>query len=159
VAQTTDSGWIETTRSGSLLVVNGLARNTGGQATWPPTLQIAILDEKGDRIMTASAAVGEPLAESILREASPLELERAAKLARQGFVGTPMGSGEVRPFQAVFGQLPEGAGRMLLEVVEAEGSDSTLLPSSKSPNRLNPEATEGSPAASVAGNPAPPIEG
>ncbi len=120
VAETTDSGWVESTRSGSLLIVNGLATNNGEQAIWPPNLWVAMLDDKGQRIMNAGVAVGEPLAESILREASPGELERATARARQGFVATPMRSGEVRAFQAVTGQLPEGAGRMLLEVVEAQ---------------------------------------
>jgi len=159
LAKTTDWGWVETTRSGSLLIVNGLARNSGGKAIWPPHFQVAILDHEGERIMTAEVAVGEPLAESVLREASPTQLERAAALARRGFVATPMGSGEVRAFQAVIGQLPEAAGRILLGVAQAGGLDPTLLPDSNSPIEPGAEAAEGNSAAKVAENLAPAIEG
>ena len=81
--------------------------------------------------MSAGVAVGRPLAESILREASPGQLERAAIRARQRYAAAPMRAGEERAFQAVIGQMPQAAGRMLLEVFEAGASDPTARPGAK----------------------------
>jgi predicted Zn finger-like uncharacterized protein len=116
-AQTTHSRWIETLRSEPLLVVDGIARNTGAEGIDAPSLQIALLDAEGNRIPGAEIVVGSPLAEEILREATPDELGRSKQSAPGIFRSSPLTPGESRPFQAVIGELPLEARRLLLEAV------------------------------------------
>jgi len=118
VAETTNTRWVDTARAGSLLVVDGVARNAGSQAIWPPSLQVALLDAEGNAISGVEIAVGVPLAEAVLREGTVAELSTSISLAPGRFQTSPLGAGEIREFQAVIAEVPEAARRVVLEVVE-----------------------------------------
>jgi predicted Zn finger-like uncharacterized protein len=118
VAETTNSGWVETSRAGNVLVVHGQARNVGGDSLWPQALQLAFFDGAGERLAVRPLPVGLPLEESVLREAEPEVLEAARVAAVDGFMRTPLAAAEVRRFEVVVGELPAGARRVLLEVGE-----------------------------------------
>jgi len=120
-AETTRASWVETSRSGFVLVVAGQLRNTGSVPLWPATVQLAFLDVAGQRLAGLPIQVGERLAESVLREASPGQLIVSAAAAALRLRGTPLEPGESRFFEAVAleDRLPEGARRILLEIGES----------------------------------------
>jgi hypothetical protein len=118
VAETTNTRWVDTTRAGSLLVVDGVAHHAGRQAIWPPSLQVALLDADGNEISGFEAAVGVPLAEVVLREGTLAELNESMSRARGRFQTSPLGPGEIREFQAVIAGVPRAARRVVLEAVE-----------------------------------------
>ena len=122
VAETTRSVWVETSRSGSVLVVSGRVRNAGERVIWPQDLELVLHDEEGRQIPGIRATVGDPLPEAILREAPAETLSSATVGARQSFVGVPLAPGEARSFQAILQELPRGARRMSLQVADEEVS-------------------------------------
>lgn len=117
VAQTTRSGWLESSRAGFLLVFEGELRNSGSQPLSPIPLRLALLDGAGGRLSDPPLRAGRMLAESVLREARPEELAREREAAIAGWLGTPIAPGEVRRFIAVIpaAELPGEARRFLLE--------------------------------------------
>jgi predicted Zn finger-like uncharacterized protein len=119
-ADTTQASWVETSRSGSILIVAGELRNTGNVPLWPGTVQLALLDADGGRLTSPPMQAGERLAESILREASPDELIASASAAALSLRDRPLAPGETRAFEAIaLGDLlPERARRVLLEIGE-----------------------------------------
>jgi predicted Zn finger-like uncharacterized protein len=124
-AETTSTNWVETSRSGFVLIVEGQVRNTGSTPTWPGRVQFALLDRRGGRLNQAPILAGERLAETILREASPAQLLASIDAAASRLRDTKLAPGESRNFSAVMleDQLPEAARRVLLELsdpVEAE---------------------------------------
>jgi predicted Zn finger-like uncharacterized protein len=128
VAETTSSGWVETSRAGNVLVVHGQARNVGGQSVWPQALQLAFLDGAGERLAVRPLLAGLPLEESVLRESDPEVLEAARVAAVDGFMRTPLAAAEVRRFEVVVGELPAGARRVLLEIGEGAPSAAGVPP-------------------------------
>lgn len=117
-AETTRTRWVETSRSGSLLVIDGVAHNTGREVIWPPALQIALLDVEGEEISAAQTPIGSPLTERVLREATAAELAESMWLAPEQFRTSPLGPGESRAFQAIVADLPDGARRYVVEVAD-----------------------------------------
>lgn len=120
-AETGAAGWVDTSRAGFVLVVEGRARNTGNAAIWPGPVRLALLDAAGERLAGAEIRAGASLPDATLRESSPAQLEASVALAAERFAGTPLAAGEVRSFQAIVSEtrLPEQARRVLLEVGEA----------------------------------------
>ena len=117
-AETTRVSWVETSRSGSILVVAGRIRNTGRVPLRPGTVQIVMLDAAGGRLTGPPIQAGERLAESVLREAPPEQLIERTAAAASGLRNKPLAPGESRAFQAIAleDRLPEGARRALLEI-------------------------------------------
>ena len=117
-AETTQASWIETSRSGSILIVAGELRNSGNVPLWPGTVQLALLGADGGRLTAPPIQAGERLAESILREASPDQLIASATVAALNLRDRPLAPGEIRAFEAIaLGDLlPAGARRVLLEI-------------------------------------------
>lgn len=117
VAETTRSGWLESSRAGFLLVFKGELRNTGNQAVKPIPLQLTLLDGAGERIAQPPLRVGQTLLESTLRESRPEELAAQIDRAISAWVVKPLAPGEIRRFSAIVpaDQLPAGARRVLLE--------------------------------------------
>jgi hypothetical protein len=128
VAETTDTRWVDTTRAGALLVIDGVARNTGRQVIWPPPMQVALLDAEGQEISGAESAIGVPLAETVLREATLAELTASMTLAPERFRTSPLGPGEIREFQAVIAHVPDTARRVVLEPAANEATDEGIAP-------------------------------
>jgi predicted Zn finger-like uncharacterized protein len=120
-AETGRASWIETSRSGFILVVEGQVRNTGSTPLWPGTVQLALLDASGERMKEQPILAGERLAEAILREAPPDQLEASAEAAVLNLRGKPLAPGEIRDFAAIATEdrLPEGARRVLLEISDS----------------------------------------
>jgi predicted Zn finger-like uncharacterized protein len=120
-AETTQASWIETSRSGFILVVAGQIRNTGSIAIRPGTVQLALLDADGGRLVASPIQAGERLEQSIIRESSPYELIASASAAALDLREKPLAPGESRAFEAIAleDHLPEGARRILLEVGES----------------------------------------
>jgi len=119
-ARALESSWVDTSRAGPVLRLTGELRNTGTQAVWPGSIEMALLDGEGTRLTVPSIVAGIPVDESVLREASrEILLEQAAAGSRR-FAATPLASGEVRPFEALIveGRLPDTATRVQLEVGE-----------------------------------------
>ncbi len=117
-AETISSGWVETSRSGSVLRIAGQIRNTGAEPIWPARVQLALLDGSGARLTAPPIQAGLPLPETVLREA-PLEaLEERRARATERLASSPLAPGETREFEALLleGRLPESAERVLLEV-------------------------------------------
>ena len=118
-AQTTNSSWVETSRSGYVLLVEGQIRNEGSDSLWPGTLQLALLDDTGARLLTEEPRLaGMPIPEIILREGSAEEVVAAAGFAARSFRDSPLAPGETRQFVAIAleDRLPERATRFLLEM-------------------------------------------
>jgi predicted Zn finger-like uncharacterized protein len=120
-AETGRASWLETSRSGFILVVEGRIRNTGSTPLWPGTVQLALLDASGERMKVQPILAGERLAEAILREAPPDQLEASAEAAVLNLRGKPLAPGEIRDFAAIAAEdrLPEGARRVLLEISDS----------------------------------------
>ncbi|HPG27582.1 MAG TPA: zinc-ribbon domain-containing protein [Myxococcota bacterium] len=119
-AETGAAVWVETSRSGPLLLVEGRVRNGGSTPLRPGPVQLALLDARGQRLTAQPLAAGQVLPERTLRESTPeaLETERLAAIAR--FAARPLAPGEARSFQAFLpaSSLPDAARRILLEVGE-----------------------------------------
>ena len=117
VAETTRSGWLESSRAGFVLVFKGELRNTGNQPLKPIPLQLTLLDGAGERIAQPPLRVGQTLLESTLRESRPEELTAEIDRAISAWVAKPLAPGEIRRFTAIVpaDQLPAGARRVLLE--------------------------------------------
>ncbi len=117
VAETTRSGWLESSRSGFLLVFEGELRNTGNQPIKPIRLQLALLDGSGERLAEPPLPAGHMLAERALRESRLEELALQRDQAISDWLATPIAPGEVRRFAAIApaDQLPVRARRVLLE--------------------------------------------
>lgn len=117
-AETISSGWVETSRSGSVLRIAGQIRNIGAEPIWPARVQLALLDGKGTRLTAPPIQAGLPLPETVLREAPLAALEERRALATERLAGSPLAPGETREFEALLleGRLPESAQRVLLEV-------------------------------------------
>ena len=113
-AATTQSAWMETSRAGTLLIVDGEVRNTGAEVLWLEGLELELLDDAGVRMGAPTYSLGTPLPERTLRESAPQELDRAIEMAHKGLLAQPLAGGETRRFQAVVTELPEGARRILL---------------------------------------------
>ncbi len=120
-AETTSSGWVETSRSGPILRFEGQIRNTGIKAIWPGVIQLALLDGAGERLAAMPIQAGVPISKTILREAAPETIAARAIAASRRLVGTPLAPGEARTFEALLfsDQLPDQAQRVLLEVGES----------------------------------------
>lgn len=116
VAETTRVGWLETSRSGLLLVVEGVARNTGGGVANAP-FQLTLLDASGERLNDAPLAVGRPIQAETLREAPSEALVQARRSAVFDWQSRPLAPGEARPFAivALQDEVPRSAQRWLLE--------------------------------------------
>jgi predicted Zn finger-like uncharacterized protein len=129
-AETTRASWVETSRSGFILVVDGEVRNSGNVPLWPGTVQLALLDASGKRLTGPPIQAGEQLAESVLREAAPYELIASAATAASDLRERPLSPGESRAFEAIVleNHLPEGARRLLLEVGDSEISVERVEP-------------------------------
>ena len=117
-AQTTQAKWVETSRSGYVLVVEGEIRNDGADSLWPGTLQLALLDSSGARLTEEPIRIGEPLSALVLREGSPAVLQSTARAASLRLRNAPLAAGETRAFEAIAfeDRLPETATRVLLEM-------------------------------------------
>jgi predicted Zn finger-like uncharacterized protein len=128
-AQTTQASWVETSRSGYVLVVEGQLRNEGAESLWPGTLQLALLDANGGRLTEEPIGVGEPMSAVVLREGSPDELVAMARASALRLGDTPIGPGETRAFEAIAleARLPGAASRILLEM-SAPGAVAKVQP-------------------------------
>ena len=121
-AETTMASWVETSQSGFILVVAGQVQNTGRVPLRPGRVQFALLDRDGGRLTAEPILAGERLDTFVLREAAPAELIASTAAAASNFHERPLGPGERRAFEAIVfeNQLPEGAGRILLEIGDSE---------------------------------------
>ncbi len=146
-AKTSATGWVQTSRSGLVLVVNGEIRNDGAASAWPGSFEVVLLDARGERLPGRGVPVGRPLSEATLREAAPETLEAAAVEARRTFAAAPFRRGEARPFQAVLRELPEGARRILLERAEARAPDPAPVVAPVAATSPPEESAEAAPAA------------
>ena len=119
-AQTLESSWVDTSRAGPVLRLTGELRNTGTQAVWPGSIEMALLDGEGRRLTVPTIVAGIPVEESVLREASSEILLEQAAVGSRRFAASPLAPGEVRPFEALMveGRLPDTATRVQLEVGE-----------------------------------------
>ena len=119
-AQTLESSWVDTSRAGPVLRLTGELRNTGTQAVWPGSIEMALLDGEGTRLRVPTIVAGIPVEESVLREASSEILLEQAAVGSRRFAASPLAPGEVRPFEALMveGRLPDTATRVQLEVGE-----------------------------------------
>ena len=119
-AQTLESSWVDTSRAGPVLRLTGELRNTGTQAVWPGSIEMALLDGEGRRLRVPTIVAGIPVEESVLREASSEILLEQAAVGSRRFAASPLAPGEVRPFEALMveGRLPDTATRVQLEVGE-----------------------------------------
>ena len=115
-AETVESGWIETSRAGRLLMVRGRVRNVGSETIWPRPVQVVLLDGSGGRLAAPPISGGTPLDSPILREAEPEVLEAARLAAVERYLRTPLSPGEVRPFEVLVESVPVEARRTLLEI-------------------------------------------
>jgi predicted Zn finger-like uncharacterized protein len=129
-AETISSGWVESSRVGAILRFEGQIRNTGAEAIWPGSVQLALLDSTGERLSVPPILAGAPLSEMTLREAAPQAFEASTAEALRRLGGTPLAPGEVRTFEALMleGQLPEQAQRVLLEVGESRIRSTRVQP-------------------------------
>ncbi|MBK7950380.1 MAG: zinc-ribbon domain-containing protein [Deltaproteobacteria bacterium] len=122
VAETARVGWVESSRSGLLLVFEGELRNTGSTPLRPIPLQLSLLDQSGERLADPPIEAGMPLDAFTLREASPQQLvaEREESVAR--WLAAPLSPGEARRFTAVatVEELPRSARRVALEAGRAD---------------------------------------
>ncbi len=118
--EATRARWVETSRSGVVLLVEGEIRNTGAEALRPASIQLALLDEHGEQIASSPVEVGARLEERILREAPPAELLARSASAAHALRASPLSPGERRAFEAVLlgSEIPEQARRFLLQIVE-----------------------------------------
>ncbi|MFO0688716.1 MAG: zinc-ribbon domain-containing protein [Myxococcota bacterium] len=123
VAETDRVGWLESSRSGLLLVFEGELRNTGPTPLPPIPLQMSLLDRSGERLAEPPIEVGAPLDVVTLREASPQALAAKRTGAVSGWLEAPISPGEARRFTAVVpvAELPEAARRFALEAGRADG--------------------------------------
>lgn len=122
IAESTRTVWLENSRSGLLLVIEGELRNGGSQAARPIPIELALLDAQGLPLADSSVRAGLVLEEEVLREAGPEALSSAHARAIAGFQATPLAPGEVRPFVAIARAeaLPEASRRVLLTVGRPE---------------------------------------
>ena len=120
--ETTEAGWVETSRAGPILRFSGELRNTSSRTIWPGVVQLVLLDANGERLAVAAISAGSPLGEATLREAMPEVILDGAASASETLGRRPLAPGEVRPFEAIMlaEQLPDQARRVLLEVGEPE---------------------------------------
>lgn len=121
VAETTRMGWLETSRAGLMLVVEGELRNTGRTPAATVPLQLALLDASGRRLEQAPLAVVHAVDEATLREGRPEAIEHARASGLAAWLARPLGPGEMRRFTAFAAAdgWPAPARRVLLEA----GSD------------------------------------
>lgn len=123
-ARTTTSSWVETSRSGFVLIVAGEVQNTGRVPVLPGVVQLVLLDAAGVRLTDPPIQAGVRLPESVVREASPDELLASVAAAAASLRSTPLAPGESRAFEAIAieDQLPETARRVLLEIGAPEAA-------------------------------------
>ncbi|MBY0398220.1 MAG: hypothetical protein K2X91_17385, partial [Thermoleophilia bacterium] len=123
VAETDRAAWLESSRSGLLLVFEGELRNTGSTPLSPIPLQLSLLDRAGQRLPDPPLAIGVPLDAFTLREASPQTLSTRRNEAISAWLGAPLAPGETRRFVAVAtaAELPAAARRVALEAGRADG--------------------------------------
>lgn len=120
-AETLGSGWVETTRAGTLLRFEGAVRNTATTPVFAPGVTLTLLDSAGERLAAAPVLrAGVPLAESSIRESAPTVLAERVAAASRRFARTPIAPGGSLRFEALVpaADLPERASRVLLEVSE-----------------------------------------
>ncbi len=120
VVETSGTSWVETSRMGTLLLVQGRSSNAGSAPIWPRPVQIALLDGVGRRLAVAPVRAGATLPESVLRESRPEALEAARVGAMSAFASEPLAPGESRAFEAVVTQVPAEARRILLQIADSE---------------------------------------
>lgn len=125
VASTTQVGWLETSRAGLLLVLEGELHNTGPGPMAPVPLQLRLLDGAGAPLPVPALEAGLPLADYVLREATPETLVAERSRAITQWAAQPLAPGETRRFVAISPAeaLPSAAQRFLLEA--GEGGRST----------------------------------
>jgi hypothetical protein len=128
-AKTTTTRWVETLRAGPLLVIDGVAHNTGQQRVQPPSLQIVLLDAEGEPIPETVVLAGAPMTERILRESTPSQLAESMRVAPHLFQASPLAAGGSRAFQVVIGDVPDSARRLLLEKADASHTGAMRSPS------------------------------
>lgn len=117
VASITRSGWLESSRAGLLLVLEGELRNTGAAPLAPAPLQLRLLDGAGRPLPAPALEAGLPLDDFVLREATPERLSAEWDRAVAGWSLRPLAPGESRRFLAIStaDALPRAAQRFLLE--------------------------------------------
>lgn len=102
--------FVENAYLGPLYVVSGRVRNEGDAAA-RPTLEIALLDERGRLLEVAGAAAGPPLPLEILREASRDHLREAVASQVAASADRPVEPGESVFVEAIFEEIPAEAAR------------------------------------------------
>jgi predicted Zn finger-like uncharacterized protein len=125
--------WMETARSGRLLVVTADLHNPSAQPAVPDRmLEVAILDASGHPLPGASSIVGLALPEAQLRELARDELLTAQNKAARALSRSPVASRDKLTVQALFLGLPEGGARFLLRSSERQVEASTREPDGES---------------------------
>jgi predicted Zn finger-like uncharacterized protein len=120
-AETSRIRWLETRRAGFAMVIEGQLRNVAGRALRPALVQLSLLDADGERLAAEPIPAGMPLDEETLREAPRATLQSTIADAALRLREAPLAAGEARPFTAIAleDDLPRGAQRLLLEIVDA----------------------------------------
>ncbi|MBW2313089.1 MAG: zinc-ribbon domain-containing protein [Deltaproteobacteria bacterium] len=127
--------FVENARSGTLFVVSGELRNRSRAARAGGPLRVVVLDEHGFAFEGRGAAVGRTLSEAMVRETPIGALQQQQAALARTLGEQALAPGEGVSFQAILGELPDGAVRFRLERAE--------LPARKA----GPELPGGSPEA------------
>ncbi|MFK7898425.1 MAG: zinc-ribbon domain-containing protein [Myxococcota bacterium] len=119
-AETNETHWVETARSGFLLVIRGEVTNAGSASLEPANVRLWFLDGAGERLTAAPLRVGQPLSEAQLRESAEPNLRRQLAASAAAFRSSPLAPGQSRVFESVVleAALPGDARRILLEVAD-----------------------------------------
>jgi len=117
-AETSGIRWVETSRAGFVMVVDGELRNEGRTPLDAGVVQLVLLDRRGAPLGAEPLLAGDPLSVEQLRESSPEVLSASAASASSRFLSTPLAPGEARAFTVIAREddLPEDARRVLLEI-------------------------------------------
>jgi hypothetical protein len=146
-AETSRIRWLETRRAGFAMVIEGRLRNVAGRALRPALVQLSLLDADGERLAAEPISAGTPLDEETLREASRAALRSTIADAALRLREAPLAAGETRPFTAIAleDDLPRGAQRLLLEIVDAPEVGPRLAEETPPAAGVEDSATPGSP--------------
>lgn len=118
-AQAVRGNWIDNAAAGPIYVISGSLRAASSVPPAGVELRIRLLDGHGAPIPGESAAVGPPIPEGRLREASPRDLRERQELGARQFMRQKLAPGERRPFHAVFAGVAPAAAAFEFQAVEA----------------------------------------
>lgn len=121
----TDTGYINNTHAGQLLVVQGQAANNYPSARSAITVKGILLDGKGEPLYQQTVFCGNPLNETTLRQAPYAKIEEAMNNQfGDSLSNMDVAPGATIPFTIVFRNLPENIANINVEVVGSKPGSS-----------------------------------